>query len=188
MIVQPQHHGIFRQAHDHPAFLRLLRLDHGELQHAVVALGLLDLQVAGQRQRLLDQERRRRPADRPLAEILGGRIPHRHLRAVGHDLELRRRVVFEAHAPRTAHVECAVHDRAVGIALDEPRLQRADRIDVPLDFGRGRLALGHVLGTGRRGNEDRCEGQKEDGKEDTHGSHMTAEYGGIKLTALFPRR
>src|SRR4030088_2813612 len=46
----------------------------------------------------LTRNRRGVPADRPLAEILGRRIPHRHLEAVGHDLELRRRIVFEAHA------------------------------------------------------------------------------------------
>ena len=43
--------------------------------------------------------------------------------AVGHDLELRGRVVLEAHAAGTAHIERALHHRAVGIALHEARFQ-----------------------------------------------------------------
>src|SRR5216683_629160 len=95
----------FRKADDDLAVLRLLRLAHGGFDQAVDPLELLDPDIARQRQRILDQERGGGPADRPLAEILRCRIPHRHLEAVGHDLELRRRIVLEAHAAGTAHIE-----------------------------------------------------------------------------------
>jgi len=92
-----------------------------------------------------------------------GRIPHRHLGAVGDDLELRRRIVLEAHSAGPADIERALDHAAVGIALHEPRLQRADRIDVAFDVRNAGLGLG------ARGGKNEGEAGGEGSEQGTHG-------------------
>src|SRR3954467_12590147 len=170
-----QLHRVLRHADDHLALLRLAGLHQGKGEQALgCTLRGLDGEVARKLERLLGQERGGRPADRPLAEIAVGRVPHRDLRAVRHDLELRRGVVLEAHAARPADIERALHDAAVGIALHEARLRRADRIDVAFDVRDAGLSLCLILGLGPAGGEGESENGGKGGEERAHGAAYDA--------------
>src|SRR5262249_13959252 len=126
-------------------------------------------------------ERRGRPADRPLAEVTRGGIPHRDLSAVGDNLELRGGVVLEAHAAGSAHIERALHDTAVGIGLHEARLQGADRVDVALDLRSARLGRG----AGRR--EDKSEEKSRSSKDCAHDGAYGGRFWRNQASRLMPR-